>query len=187
MRRAWLALALAAGAPGAALAGRAAYLEAKAGLASVLIARAFDAHVADGKAHRPWSWSDATPVARLEVPRLGVTRYVLSDASGRALAFGLGRIGGSSTYAGHRDSWAKFLGDVRVGDGIRVTRYAESAVFRVKRVRVVRDDDATAVVSGDDRLSLVTCWPLDDDGSTSWRYVVEAERCDGAWSSSSGS
>ena len=51
-------------------------------------------HLADGEAHPPWRWADTSPIARLEVPRLGVRRVVLAGATGAVLAFGPGHIHG---------------------------------------------------------------------------------------------
>ncbi len=81
-------------ASGGALLGGQIYLRAKAALAAVLIDRAWEAHLADGREHRPWPWADLRPVARLEVPRLGVRRAILSGASGQSLAFGLAHVSG---------------------------------------------------------------------------------------------
>ena len=39
------------------------------GVAGILIDRAFETHLKDGLPHRPWSWADTYPIARLEVPR----------------------------------------------------------------------------------------------------------------------
>ena len=77
-------------------------------------------------ARRPWSWADMHPIARLTVPRLGIERPILSNASGSALAFGIGHIDGTAgpatagncVVAGHRDSWAAFLADLRVADAV---------------------------------------------------------------------
>ncbi|MEJ2619576.1 MAG: hypothetical protein P8163_04805 [Candidatus Thiodiazotropha sp.] len=38
----------------------------------------------------PWPWADTWPVARLDSPRLGVSRLVLHGDSGSTLAFGPG-------------------------------------------------------------------------------------------------
>jgi sortase A len=43
---------------GTCLTGRAAYLHAKAKLASVLIRRAWEQSLRSGRPHAPWSWAD---------------------------------------------------------------------------------------------------------------------------------
>ena len=61
--------------PGAGLLGERAWMEAKACLATRLIDRSLRAHLRDGRVHRPWSWADTHPVARLEAPRLGIREH----------------------------------------------------------------------------------------------------------------
>ena len=38
------------------------WIAAKARLASLLIDRAFEAHLRDGRVHRPWEWADTHPL-----------------------------------------------------------------------------------------------------------------------------
>ena len=90
--------------PGAALLAHGGFVRAKGAVGVVLIEHALAATLADAKPRPPWPWADMHPVARLSVPRLGVERAVLSNASGSALAFGLGRVPGTSAIAGDRRS-----------------------------------------------------------------------------------
>jgi len=106
---------------GGLLLGRHGYLAAKAVVADRLIDRAFLAHLADGRIHRPWGWADMHPIAVLEVGRLGVRRTVLRGASGESLAFGVGHVDGTAppnapgncVLAGHRDRAFAFLADLK--------------------------------------------------------------------------
>ena len=89
---------------------------------------------------------------------------ILSGATGATLAFGLGRVPGTGTgrvLAGHRDTWAAFLQDLRVGDQVVLEAAEGKRVYRVGAVRVVAPD-AIEVLSptAEDRLTLVTCWPF---------------------------
>jgi sortase A len=180
-----LVAALASAAGGATLLGTEAWLSAKAWLASRLIERAWAAHLADGGVHRPWSWADVHPVARVEVPRLGVVRTVLSGATGGTLAFGLGHVDGTArpgtdghcAIAGHRDSWAAFLRDVAVGDEIVVTTQAGTEHWRVTATRIVAAEDTSVLQPvGSPRLSLVTCYPFTGLTRSPWRFVAICER-----------
>jgi len=174
--------AMAAVLAGGALVGGDGWLAAKGALARVLIARATAAAVNDGGIHRPWPWADFHPVARIEVPRLGVVRPVLSGATGAVLAFGLGRVDGTadpgsaglSVVGGHRDGDARFLGRLAVGDRLRVVTASGPSDWRVARTAVVRPDDARFDPGGGDRLWLVTCWPIEATLPGELRYVVEA-------------
>jgi sortase A len=171
--------------PGSLLLARAGWIKAKGAVGEVLIDRALAATLEDGRARRPWSWADMHPVARVIVPRLGIERPVLSNASGPALAFGIGHVDGTAgpaaagncVLAGHRDSWAAFLADLRVADTVVIEAPGRRAAYRVASTGVVRFDDARVLRDeGDDRLTLVTCWPFRGWLHSPWRYVVRAER-----------
>jgi len=56
--------------------GRAAWIEAKAQLAQVLVRRAWQRTLAGAGDARPWPWADTRPVARLMAPGLGVDTFV---------------------------------------------------------------------------------------------------------------
>jgi sortase A len=164
---------------------RAGWVKAKGAVGEVLIHRALAATLKDGMSRRPWSWADMHPIARLTVPRLGIERPVLSNASGSALAFGIGHIDGTAgpatagncVLAGHRDSWAAFLADLRVADELVVETPGRRATYRVAATSVVRFDDTRVLRDeDDDRLMLVTCWPFRGWLHSPWRYVVHAER-----------
>lgn len=171
--------------------GEAMVIRAKALLARRLIAWAWNRSLATGAAVKPWPWADVFPVARLEAPRQGAALMVLAGASGRAQAFGPGHVDGTplpgdpgnAVVSGHRDTHFAFLRDLRSGDTLvvhsasgRVVRYVISAieVVRNKDVRVLLD-------TGDDRLTLVTCYPFDSVLPCGpLRYVVVATRADSA-------
>lgn len=184
-RRASLAGALLLLAAAGFFLGRDAYLEAKALVARRLIARAFAAHLRDGRLHRPWSWADTAPIALLEVRRLGVRRCVLAGASGSSLAFGLGHIDGTAppntpgncVLAGHRDREMAFLERVRPGDVLRLRSARASQDYVVDGIRVLERTDIAPLRPTDaDRLTLVTCYPFGGLLRSPWRYVVTAAR-----------
>jgi sortase A len=166
---------------GGSLGARDAYLRAKGRLGAVLIERAFDAHLADGLMHRPWSWADLHPVALLEVERLGVRHHVLSGASGSSLAFGPGHVDGTaqpngrgnSVLAGHRDRWFAFLEDLEVGDVIDVTTRQSRRTWIVEEIRVVHQSSTRLLdPTATDRLTLITCYPFDALLPSPQRYVI---------------
>ncbi|HZN54764.1 MAG TPA: sortase [Candidatus Polarisedimenticolaceae bacterium] len=171
--------------PGAFLLARAGWVGAKGAVGEVLIRRALAATLRDGVPRPPWSWADMHPVARLTVPRLRIERAVLSNASGSALAFGIGHVDGTAepggagncVLAGHRDSWAAFLEQLRSGDDVVVATRAGRAVYRVATTSVVAHDDGRVLsLVAEDRLTLVTCWPFRGWLHSPWRYVVTCYR-----------
>jgi sortase A len=164
--------------------GQGAYIHAKAGLAQVLLERAFEKAIVTGRDTKPWSWADTWPVARIEVKRLGAHAIVLAGSSGQALAFGPGHVErtpdagerGVAVYSAHRDTHFAFLKNVVIGDEIDVTRSdGRHFRYRVDGTSVVRFD-----ASGIDPLAegyhlvLSTCWPFDALTSGPERYLVHA-------------
>jgi sortase A len=174
---------------GSALVASALYIPAKAALAQVLLERAWARTQAGESGVRPWPWADITPVAVLEVPRLGERSIVLEGASGQAMAFGPGHmintppIGarGTSVIAAHRDTQFNYLRDVKNGDRVLVeTADGTHSAFRVVETRVVRAD-ASGIDPGEGgptgaRLALVTCYPFNGVLHGPLRYVVLADR-----------
>jgi sortase A len=163
------------------------WIPAKAWLAQILIARAWEQSMATGKAAVPWPWADTAPVARLLVPRLGIDQIVLAHATGRTLAFGPGHLDGSpapgepglAIVSGHRDTSFRFLADIAVGDEVRIQR-ADGAwkKFRVTDGAVLDERNARLplLVNGPARLALTTCFPFDAIAPGGpLRYVAWAE------------
>ncbi|HEV8700832.1 MAG TPA: class GN sortase [Candidatus Polarisedimenticolia bacterium] len=174
--------------PGGLLLGRRGYLEAKAAIASCLIDRALEAHLRDGRPHRPWPWADMHPIAVMEVERLGVRRAVLRGATGESLAFGAGHVDGTaspnahghSVLAGHRDRGFAFLRDLRPGDGLRLRTSDGVRDYLVDGIRVVTATDVTVMAeTPEDRLTLVTCYPFGGLLRSRLRYVVTAAAAHG--------
>jgi sortase A len=165
--------------------GQGVWIPLKAGLAQVLLERAFARTVSGGVPVKPWAWADTHPVARVSVPRLRESAVVLSGASGEALAFGPGHLRGTAeagrpgvaVFAAHRDTHFRFLGAVQPGDVVVVTGTDGTSVsFRAGPGRVARwNASGIHGRGGPPRLALVTCWPLDAQTSGPWRYIVEAE------------
>jgi sortase A len=174
---------------GACLSGRAAYLDAKAGLAGVLIRRAWEQSVMAGEPRRPWPWADTHPVARLQIPRLGYDQIVLEGATPRTLAFGpahmlsgagLGRPG-NLLLAGHRTSWFRPLAGIAKGDEIRIEWFAgrhgqvQERRYVVEMIRVVDPEDVTLLApTPEDALTLITCYPFGRGPRSPQRYLVRA-------------
>lgn len=168
------------------LAVQASWMQAKAWLAQQLIAHAWERTLHDQDQHRPWSWADIWPVARLVTPS-GDSLFVLDGISGQALAFGPGFLSQSSpagqpgtmVLAGHQDSHFRFLAHANPGDRLRIQtgdghwhdyRIAETAVVDSRHARLRPGTE-------EDELLLVTCYPF---GSVTpggpLRYLVRAAK-----------
>nr|WP_188955349.1 class GN sortase [Shewanella ulleungensis] len=170
------------------------YMQAKAHFAQFLIERAFEQTLVDNQPHKPWSWADTHPVAKMRVLQhnaqgvqpLGQDLYVLAGASGRNLAFGpslmLAGAGigeqGNMIIAGHRDSHFMRLQYVNVGDMIELySATGQLQVYRITATQVVHES-ATEVLeqTENSKLTLITCYPFDQlAGNAEYRYIVEAK------------
>ncbi len=150
--------------------GGALWINAKARLAQMLIARAWS-QSRDHEHVTPWPWADTWPVAKLTFED-GRQLMVLEGANGRNLAFGpahdpasvLPGDPGNSVIEGHRDTHFSLLRSVRPGDTLRVERAdGRSAQFRVSELRVIdsRHWRIALESGGIARLTLVTCYPFD--------------------------
>lgn len=180
----FLALSLLCAVPGIGLLGEGLWIKAKAGLAQVLLDRAFAESVASGKPVKPWSWADTWPVARIAVPRLQASAIALAGGSGQALAFGPGHLArtpkpgerGTTVFAAHRDTHFRFLGDLKVGDEIKVTRDdGITFTYETTGAEIVRWDQSKIDAGAPGyNLALSTCWPLDGQLGGPLRYVVHA-------------
>jgi sortase A len=177
---------------GACLTGRDLYLRGKAELACLLIRIAWEETLRTGRNTPPWPWADTHPVGRLLIPRLGFDEIVLEGASLRTLAFGPARMmsgaapgePGNLLLAGHRTSWFLPLQHVRRGDAV-IVEYRDGrtgalgrSTYQVEDVRVVEPEEAAPLLgpSGDDALTLVTCFPFGYSPWSPQRYVVRARR-----------
>jgi sortase A len=180
-----MAAALILGAAGLVYLGQGFAIHAKAVLAQILLDRAFARSLADGAAVKPWSWADTWPVARVEMPRIGLNAVVLAGGSGQALAFGPGHLegtplpgeDGTAVIAAHRDTHFAGLAGARAGDEIRVTRSDGVTLwFRVTGAEVVSWDASGIDREADGRfLVLSTCWPFGTSKPGPLRYVVKAQ------------
>ena len=111
---------------------------------------------------------------------------MLAGTSGSTLAFGPGHLTGTASpgesgnivISGHRDTHFENLKHVRIGDMFDLnTAEGDFKRYEVAEINVV--DKSTVEVAhdyGDDRLTLITCYPFD---STNYggplRYVVIAK------------
>lgn len=177
------------------------YMKAKAHLAQNLIDRAWsESNMIENI--KPWPWADTWPVAKIEVPSLNVTQYIMADAHGESLAFGAGLLyGGEALFsgdelsdattlsggshiilAGHRDTHFEFLRDLATEMEIIVyNRNNEKHAYMVYASEIIDSDkeELATSISGD-FLTLVTCYPFNSlNAGGSLRYVVHAINIDG--------
>jgi sortase A len=165
------------------------WIPAKAVLAQVLIANAWTRSLDGEEDPRPWPWADTWPVAKLAIPRIEKTVFVLANASGHALAFGPAHVAASAApgqmdnvvFAGHRDTHFAFLRELEEGDEVTLETRSGVARYRVDGTRVVHEAQMEILDrSGRPELTLLTCFPFDSivPGGP-LRYVVHASMVTG--------
>ncbi len=161
------------------------WIPAKATLAQWLIEQAWQESRNENSVVKPWPWFDTHPVARLWVPRLGVSRLVLSGMSGQALAFGPGLQSSEAPIepaqavmlAGHNDTHFRFLDELEEGGVIHLELHRGSRRYRVLASRVLDVRDDPIVIDSREQVLLVTCYPFDVRATNGpLRFVVTAVR-----------
>jgi sortase A len=170
---------------GALIAAQALFIPAKAQVAQVLMASAWEHQLSTGDPVRPWPWADFTPAAKLLFPAQNKTVLALTDAAGESLAFGPTLMAASAkpgergvaVFAAHRDTHFAFLNELKTGDPITVETPDGASTFRVSHAEVVRWDQSGIEPhdNGPPRIALVTCWPLDAKMHGPMRFIVWAE------------
>ena len=124
-------------------------------------------------------------VGRLEIPRLGLSTIVVEGVGTSDLRRAVGHIPGTAFpgergnvgIAGHRDTHFRPLAGVQLNDLITLTTPAGEYQYRVVS-SVVVSPDAVEVLdpTGDDVLTLVTCYPFCYVGPAPNRFIVRAQR-----------
>ena len=124
-------------------------------------------------------------VGQLAISRIGVAAMVLEGTDDETLWQAVGHITGTALpgqhgnvgFAGHRDTFFRALRNIRQDDEITVTTINAAYRYRVDSTRVVGPDDIQVLNnSGDDVLTLVTCYPFYFVGPAPRRFIVRAQQ-----------
>jgi sortase A len=111
-------------------------------------------------------------IARLAIPAIGVTEYVVEGTDTADLRKGPGHYPetplpgerGTAAIAGHRTTYGapfRNLDDLRRGQRIRIDMPDGTFLYRVERVKIVDDQDLSVLEpAGYRRLMLSACHPL---------------------------
>lgn len=155
----------------------------------------FESHRAASAPHAPNAPSAPSapgvpgPLALLEIPRLNLSSAILSGDSEAVLDVAIGHLPdtptpwepGNSAVAAHRDGLFRPLRHIRVGDEVRVRSPHGEFTYRVRETRIVAPDDLSVLAPTDTQtLTLITCYPFNYVGSAPKRFIVHAERIEGA-------
>jgi LPXTG-site transpeptidase (sortase) family protein len=122
-------------------------------------------------------------LGRLEIPRLGVSLFILEGTDQKTLQLAPGHIentalpgdAGNVAIAGHRDTHFRVLENVRKGDAISIATSEGVFGYTVQWTKVVNPEDVYVLrPSSRSELTLVTCFPFHYIGSAPKRFIVRA-------------
>jgi len=122
-------------------------------------------------------------VAKLTIPRLDASLYVVEGTDDHDLKRGPGHLTGSvlpgedgnCVIAGHRDTHFRMLKDIKDGDEIILERDGRTYRYRVDGMQVVTPDNTASLQPTDKAvLNLITCYPFHYIGSAPKRFIVHA-------------
>jgi sortase A len=138
------------------------------------------------KLSRPWRSADFYMIGELTVPKLNISRVILNNASGEAMAWGIGRVNSAQfsknrkpiILAGHRDSHMQFMSKLSIGDKIELMMSDRVLkTFIISKADITKKPELVVSAHNTDNeiLILTTCWPFNSQKPGSKRYIVTAE------------
>ena len=132
--------------------------------------------------------STASPhslIGRIEIPRLLFSAMVTEGIDRTTLRRGIGHIPGTALpgqpgnvgLAGHRDTLFRPLKDLRIEDRVRFSTPRGDVLYEVESLTIVDPDDVGILTaSGENVLTLVTCYPFSYIGPAPKRWIVRAKQ-----------
>jgi len=124
-----------------------------------------------------------TLIARIRIPRIGLSAVVVNGADDRTLSHAVGHIPGTASPGGagtvglaaHRDTFFRGLGRVRTNDEIFLETPSATYRYRVTDTAIVEPSDIKVLRPLKyPALVLVTCYPFGFVGRAPLRYIVTA-------------
>ena len=130
----------------------------------------------------PHAPATLAPVARLEIPRIGLDEIVVEGVGDDALNAGPGHLPGSAMpgekgnaiISAHRDRHFRNLDEVAVGDSIRTEVGQYTVIWRVVSRRVLDAESRALFQTEGPTLTLTTCWPVRFLGPAPDRLLITA-------------
>ncbi len=124
-------------------------------------------------------------IGRLEIPRLLLSTVVVEGIDTTTLKRAVGHIPGTALpgqpgnvgVAGHRDTFFRPLKDLRIKDEIQFSTPRGNFKYEVESLRVVNPDNVGVLApSGENVLTMVTCYPFNYVGAAPKRWIVRARQ-----------
>ena len=124
-------------------------------------------------------------IGRIEIPRLLLSAVVVEGVGKTTLRRAVGHIPGTALpgqagnigLAGHRDTFFRPLKDLKIKDQVQLSTLAGNFNYEVESLRVVDPDNVGVLASsGENVLTLVTCYPFYYVGPAPKRWIVRAKQ-----------
>jgi sortase A len=124
-------------------------------------------------------------IGRIEIPRLLLSAVVVEGVDKTTLRRAVGHIPGTALpgepgnvgLAGHRDTFFRPLKDLKIKDEIQLSTLEGNFKYEVESLRVVEPDNVGVLApSGENVLTLVTCYPFYYVGPAPKRWIVRARQ-----------
>ncbi len=124
-------------------------------------------------------------IGRIEIPRLLLSAVVVEGVDKTTLRRAVGHIPGTALpgqsgnvgLAGHRDTFFRPLKDLRIKDEVQLSTLKGSFKYEVESLRVVEPDNVGVLApSGENVLTMVTCYPFYYVGPAPKRWIVRARQ-----------
>jgi sortase A len=124
-------------------------------------------------------------IGRIEIPRLLLSVVVVEGVDRTSLRRAVGHIPGTALpgedgnvgLAGHRDTFFRQLKDVKIDDEIQISTPIGNFNYQVVSLRIVDPENVGVLApSGENVLTLVTCYPFYFVGPAPKRWIVRARQ-----------
>jgi sortase A len=124
-------------------------------------------------------------IGRIKIPRLLLSVVVVEGIDTRTLRRAVGHILGTALpgqpgnvgLAGHRDTFFRLLKDLKIKDEIQILTLNGNFKYQVEWLRVVEPENVGVLASsGENELTLVTCYPFYYLGPAPKRFIVRARQ-----------
>lgn len=126
-------------------------------------------------------------LTRLSIPKISLSAIVIEGTSRHDLLLGPGHISntampgdtGNAVITGHRDTFFRHIYELNKGDLVSVQRDGSLYRYEVTGKKIVSPDDLSVLrQSSDNRLTLITCYPIYYIGPAPRRLVVFSKMVD---------
>ncbi len=123
-------------------------------------------------------------IGKLVIPKLNAAIPIFHGTNEDQLMIGVGHVVGTalpgekshSVLSGHRDTVFRKLGEISKGDLLTVESLNGIFTYKVRKVRIVDEDDVSVIVpKRKPTLTVSTCYPFTYIGSAKQRFVLVAD------------